>query len=266
MVSPEKYGQWAMVVGAAEGIGKAFSEKLAFLNFNVILVDKKNESCLQLVEELQKNHRIESKAFILDLGVEQAAEELIKETQKYACRLIVYNAAYGPVKPFLSNTKDEIDNYLNVNSRTLIHLIHGVAPNWKGKNSGFVIMSSLAGLFGTQLVSPYAATKAFDFNLGEALYHELKSWKIDVLSCCAGATDTPNFRDTNPDLTIFPKPQVGSPSSVPKEAFKSLGRKPMHIVGFQNRLNYFILSRLLPRKMASKIFNQTMRKIYRNIT
>ena len=41
-----------------------------------------------------------------------------------------------------------------------------------------------------------------------------------------------------------------------------LGKKARHITGFSNRMNYFILTRLLPRKLASRMANRVMKKMY----
>jgi len=122
-------------------------------------------------------------------------------------------------------------------------------------------MSSLAGLIGMQLVVPYAATKAFAWNLAEALHHEFIPYKIDVMACIAGATATPAYLKTNPRYGVL-KPSVMNPSRVAELALKKLGKKTLFIPGFSNRVNYFILTRIMPRKKAASIANKTMGKMY----
>jgi len=265
MVNPKKYGVWAVVLGAAEGIGEAFCRELASRGMNILMVDIQEELIKKLSHQLIAAYQIKTKVIIQDLADEKAAEIVTQEIRKIGGHLVIYNAAYGPVKKFIQNSSEEIDRYLNLNCRTPIHLIHQLVPFWTGKPSGIIIMSSLAGLFGVQLVAPYSASKAFDVNLGEALYHELKPSNIDVLVCCAGATDTPNFRKTNPNLSITFKPHIAKPGKVAKEALDNIGKKALHIAGFKNRLNYFLLSRVLPRKFASVIFNSTMKSLYPNV-
>jgi short-subunit dehydrogenase len=113
-----------------------------------------------------------------------------------------------------------------------------------------------------QLVAPYAATKAFAWNLAEALHHELKPKNIDVMACVAGATATSAYLKTNPKHGLI-KPQVMKPDTVAEAALKKLGKKTLFIPGYSNRLNYFILTRLLPRKLAASLANKTMGKMYR---
>jgi short-subunit dehydrogenase len=54
------------------------------------------------------------------------------------------------------------------------------------------------------------------------------------------------------------------PEAVAEAALNKLGRKTLFIPGFSNRMNYFILTRLLPRKLASSLANKTMKKMYAN--
>ena len=180
------------------------------------------------------------------------------------CELLVYNAAYGPVRDFLENTIEQLDEHLEVNSRQVLHMAHTFARLRKNKSGGMIIMTSLTGFIGTNLVSAYGATKAFDLNLAEALYHELKPFNIDVLACVAGATSTPNYINTNPTYQRFNKPHVMEPQAVVKEAIQNLGKKPIHIAGRPNRLTFFLLLRFLPRSWASKVMNQTMWSMYKN--
>ena len=122
-------------------------------------------------------------------------------------------------------------------------------------------MSSLAGLLGMQYIVPYAASKAFSWNLAESLHHELKPYHIDVMACIAGATSTEAYLGTNPQYGNI-KPQVQQPMAVAEIALQKLGKKALFISGFSNRWNYFILTRILPRKWASFVANKTMRKMY----
>jgi short-subunit dehydrogenase len=61
------------------------------------------------------------------------------------------------------------------------------------ERGGLVIMSSLAGLQGSPPISVYAATKAFGAVLAEGLWAELRGTGVDVVTCVAGAVETPGW-------------------------------------------------------------------------
>ncbi len=107
-------------------------------------------------------------------------------------------------------------------------------------------MSSLAGLWGTRLVVPYGATKAFDYNLTEGLHYELKEKNIDVMTCCPSATDTPNFQSTRPKKNLF-STMLLDRLYVDKERLGNLG-KSIIIQGFTNQIAYFLLTRIFPSR------------------
>lgn len=259
----EKYGPWAVIAGAAEGLGEAWSKALAGKGMNLIMVDHQEDKLTSLAKALKEEYKINTVPLLTDLSDPNAPNQIMDKVSEHACRLLIYNAAFSKVKPFLQHTIDEIEMFTEINIRTQLKLVYGFSNMLKvaGTGGGIILMSSLAGLLGMQLVAPYAATKAFAWNLSEALHHELKPINIDVMACIAGATSTPAYLKTNPKYGNI-RPQVMAPEAVAEEALKKLGKKAIHITGRSNRLNYFILTRMLPRKMAARIANNTMKKMY----
>ena len=53
-----------------------------------------------------------------------------------------------------------------------------------------------------------------------------------------------------------------NPSNVASGALKKLGARALYIPGFSNRVSYFILTRLMPRRIAAAIANRTMGTMY----
>lgn len=258
----DKYGSWACVAGAGEGLGEAFSIGLARRGFNLILIDKDEDKLNEVNQQLQTNYSIKIHPLTLDLSDRISLDAISNSLEDEKCRFMVYNAAYGPVKPFLSNTAQELDLYLNVNMETPLHLAHRFAHLNQKKQAGLLLLSSLAGFRGTQFVVPYAATKAFTWNLAEGLHYEFKDTLMDFSVCCPGPIDTPNYRSTNPHNT-FITPKSMKPELVAEEALNKFGKKLFIIPGKSNKIAHFILNRILPRKIASTIHNLAMKKMYR---
>ncbi|NTV82918.1 MAG: SDR family NAD(P)-dependent oxidoreductase, partial [Bacteroidales bacterium] len=182
-----RFGQWGLVAGAAEGIGAAFCEELARNGLNVILVDVNEKGMESLAAKLEHDYHIETRRLAIDLAENNAPErcmDMIKETD---CRLLIYNAAYSRVKPFLSAETSELDLYINANTRTPLKLVYLFASELKlnSASGGILLMSSFAGLWGTRLVAAYSGTKGFNLLLAEALSYELKLYNIEVSACCA---------------------------------------------------------------------------------
>jgi short-subunit dehydrogenase len=262
----ERYGDWALIAGAAIGLGESFCTVLARQGINLLMIDNREEQLLNLSEKLVKEFGIQTIPFCVDLFQKDASDQIMEKIASVEIRLMIYVAAFSQIKKFENYTSIDLDHYINVNVLTPLKLVHAFSKRLISNDQagGILLMSSLAGLLGMQYIVPYAASKAFTWNLAESLHHELKSYHVDVMACIAGATATEAYLGTNPRYG-FIKPQVQQPSEVARLALKKLGKRALFIPGFSNRINYFILTRLLPRKMASYFANQTMKGMYPNL-
>ncbi len=231
---------------------------------NVILVDIQGEKMETLADQLESTYEIETGRLVLDLAGREAVERCMDAIKETGCRLLIYNAAFSRVKPFLAAGEDELNQYVDVNARTPIRLVHAFTGWLRSENrkGGVLLMSSLAGLWGTKLVAAYSGTKAFNLALAEALHHEFKPFGIMVSACCAGATATPGYLGTHPEYG-FIRPNVMKPETVAEIALDQLGKKTIIIPGLTNRMTYFFMTRILPRSWASWIINRTMEQNYR---
>lgn len=259
-----RYGSWCLLAGAAEGLGKAFAESLAMQGLHIILVDQQAESLHSLGDSLEKRYGISTRRLHLDLADQESIHPILEALEETSCRLLIYNAAFSSIRRFQNYSSSELDRFLQVNTRTPIHLLHGLVKRQagnSGQRGGIILMASLAGLWGSQYLAPYGASKAFMINLAEALYHEKKQEGLDVMACVAGPISTPAYRDTNPKQGNI-GPLVMTPEQVAREALAKLGSRALYIPGWKTRLSYFLLTRVLSRKRTARIFNDSIRKMF----
>ena len=262
----QRYGAWGLVAGAAEGLGRAFSRNLAAGGLNLILVDQQEELLASLARELESGYGIRVKTLHLDLASEDASEGIMKEIREADCRLIVYNAAFSRVQRFLQNDPGMLDRYVQVNMRTPLQLVHAFCTHHssiKDPRKGIILMSSLAGSWGTQLLGPYGGTKAFNQILAESLHFELKGEGFDITACIAGATATPGYLASLPFGQNRPRSAM-NPDRVAGAALEALGKRPFVVTGFPNKLVYFLMTRILPRRVSLRIMNRAVGNRYRD--
>ncbi len=259
-----KYGSWALVAGAAEGLGEAYTRALTSRGMSVIMVDKKKTVMEELARKEESAHGIETVRIHADLAEPATMEMMMDAVIEKECRLVIYNAAYSIVKKFTDNSREDLERYTDINMRTVFRLIHAFVNYHQGQpreKKGIILMSSLAGLWGTRYLAPYGATKAFNRILAEALHHELKPDGFDVLACIAGATATPAYLATEPRYGIL-RPHVMDPADVAEQALRSLGRRSYCIPGFSNKATRFLLGRIFPGRTGALMFNRTVEKMY----
>jgi short-subunit dehydrogenase len=54
-----RYGNWALVTGATDGIGKAFTVKLARKKINLVIVGRSQSKLEELAKELHSKYGVE---------------------------------------------------------------------------------------------------------------------------------------------------------------------------------------------------------------
>lgn len=260
----DRYGAWCLVAGCAEGLGSAFSRTLAARGMDLIMVDQKEEPMDELAGELITSYGIKIRSLHLDLASGDAAGLMLEAIRETNCRLIIYNAAFSRVQKFLDNEPGLLDRYVAVNIHTPLKLVHAFCqlhPGNRAQRKGILLMSSLAGSWGTRLLGPYGGSKAFNHILAESLYFELRDEGFDVLACVAGATATPAYL-----ASLSPGKRKGisvmDPVKVVEAGLRALGNRPYVIPGFRNRLIYILMTRILPRRTSLRIMNRAVSDLY----
>jgi short-subunit dehydrogenase len=174
----KRYGKWCLVAGAAEGLGKAYARALAEKGMGVILVDQNRELLDLVADELEQVFGVPTRRLHVDLASENSIPLMMQVIRETSCRLIIYNAAYSRVQSFMKNTPVDLERYLKVNMQRPLELVHGFCDLHEKSSDqygqsrnlakGIILMSSMAGSWGTQLLAVYGATKAFNHILAES--------------------------------------------------------------------------------------------------
>jgi len=255
----EKYGPWALIAGASEGIGAAYARQIAKKGLNLVLIARRREPLSALAQEITHTYAVDVRTVALDLGSPNLVSLLDDAAGGLDIGLCVYNAAASNLGHFadvsLANKMQEID----INVRGPMTLADYFVPRLiaRGKG-GLILMTSIAGLGGSSVVATYAATKSFMRVLAEGLWAELKPHGVDVLACVAGATDTPNYQATKPDGNA----PTQTPDEVVSLALVSLGRGPVVISGFANKIVSFLFGRVLPKSVSVRLMSAQLQRLY----
>ena len=257
-----RYGTWALVAGASEGLGAEFATQLAMQGLNLVLVARRADRLDELATQLAASYGAQVRTLALDLGHADAAVVITTQTADIEVGLLVYNAARSVIGPFLERPLQDHLNELDVNCRAPVTLAHALGQRMVERGrGGIVLMSSLSATHGSPLIANYAATKAYNLVLAEGLWDELRAHGVDVLACCAGATTTPNYLASAPRRGAGTRSAM-SPQAVVVETLAALGKGPSVIPGRFNRLAGFLMRRLLPRRTTITIMGRTTRGMY----
>lgn len=253
-----KYGPWAIVAGASEGLGAAFASEMARRGLHVILIARRQYELNQVAQGLEKTHSIKTVSIVADLSDIPSLEKKLNElTQDIG--LVVYNAAYAPIKYFTEVNWNELNKVADVNVKGPLFFSKWATTRMqKRKTGGIVLMSSLSGTQGSPKIASYAASKAFNTILAEGLWSELKPLGIDVIASCAGAIRTPGYANAKDTKEA---PGTLDASEVARITLNNISNGPVVVPGFANQFFRTLLGRILPRKMAISIMDKNTKDL-----
>jgi len=243
----QKYGPWAIITGASSGIGEEFAKQLAARKMNLVLVARRKEKLELLSRELIKAHGIEVKIVFADLSNPDFLEKIQSVASSLEIGLLVNNAGFALTGEFLGHTLEEELSLLNVNCRAPLMLAHTFGKKMAQRgNGGIINVASASAFLPMPFWTNYAASKAYLLHFSEGLGYELRKKGVDVLALCPGSTRT--------EFSKVAGTTSGGmePNQVVELGLKKLGKQPVAIAGFSNKIISFI-SRFFSRKLLTKI-------------
>ncbi|HNB54911.1 MAG TPA: SDR family NAD(P)-dependent oxidoreductase [Anaerolineales bacterium] len=262
----QTYGPWAVVAGASQGIGAAFSQEIARQGVNVIMIARTLAPLEATAQSIRQQYRVQVRTHSLDLATPDLAEQFQAIIQDVEVGLLIYNAAASEIKPYVRSSLDSKFRQLDLNCRGPLTLtsLCGEKMATRGRG-GLLLMSSATSLRGTELLVTYAATKAFNTTLAEGLWQELGPKGVHVLGVVAGAIRTPNYENSNPQQNRI-HATAQAPESLAQNALARLGRGyPIWFSSWQVRLSELLFSRLLPRSTGIRMLGRITRQLYPHV-
>jgi hypothetical protein len=254
-----RYGQWAIIAGASEGLGAAFAKALAKRGQSLILLARRATVLEELAAGLAKAHGVEVRPMACDLADAGFADRIALATKGLEIGTAVYNAAYSYMGPLVERPLDEALKVVDVNIRGPIRFAHALVPPMiERKRGALVLMSSLAGFQGTPNLAAYASSKAFTTVLGESLWAELEPKGVHVVASAAGAIRTPNYLKSSKGKDA---PGTLDADDVAEATLKALGHGPLVVPGGVNKLARFVLGRMLSRGAAVGIMASSTKNL-----
>lgn len=170
-------GKQALVTGAGKGIGRATVLALARCGAEVTAVTRTQADLNSLVLECPSVRPV-----CVDLSDWEATEAALKDIGPVD--LLVNNAAYASLQPFLEVTPEQFDMSFNINVKAALHVAQIVARGMKARGGGgsIVNVSSQASQCALRDHAVYCATKAALDMLTKMMALELGPYQIRVNS------------------------------------------------------------------------------------
>jgi uncharacterized protein len=237
-----KYGPWAVVTGASDGIGRAVAVELAGRGINLVLSARRAMLIENLAAELRSRHNIETRVIACDMATKSGMDALIAQTSGLDVGTLIAAAGYGFSGDFLSSDAQTDTNMLAVNcTSSLVLTRHFATQMVQRKTGAIVLFSSVVAFQGAPHSAHYAATKAYIQTFAEGLSYEFKPHNISVVCVAPGPVHTGFAARANMVMA-----QAETPENVAKATVNAIGKTFLVRPGFLAKMLGYSLS-LLPR-------------------
>ena len=247
------YEAYALVTGAASGMGRIYSLILAEKGYNVILVDinarglEETVSLIKAAIESSEKISAEHKAafrtmpLVQDLSVMDAADQIFEKTEAAGCQVevLVNNAGVMYCQGIAETSERMLRLIMMVHMNTPLMLCRKYVNGMKERGCGYILnISSLAAWMSWPGIGMYGNTKRFVRNYSRELRIECQKTGVSVTNAYFGAVDTPlvplkdSLRRLARNLTVMITPE----KAVKKALDATFKRRRGTMPGLLNKL------------------------------
>jgi 2-hydroxycyclohexanecarboxyl-CoA dehydrogenase len=194
-------GRTAVVTGGAGGMGSAISRDLASLGARVVVADINADGAAKVAADLP-----DGLALPVDLADPESVAGFAAQVKEAVGRVdvLVNNAGWDKVEPFLKSTPQTWDRLIAINLRAPIQLTHAFLGDMVEARWGrLVFVASDAGRVGSSGEAVYAACKAGLIGFSKTIARESAKYGVSSNTVCPGPSDTPLLQEVaagNPKL------------------------------------------------------------------
>lgn len=205
-------GKVAIITGSTKGIGRAIAFALAEAGALVTVSSRDEDRVAETVAVLN-GAGYDALGVPCNVGYKDDLKKLVSSSRNHwgPADILVCNAAINPYYGSAMEIPDEVfTKIMQTNIQSQLWVSQMVVPDMRVKNGGAIILvSSIGGLRGSDVIGAYNISKAADMQLAKNLAVELGPDKIRVNAIAPGLVKT-DFARALWDDPEFAKPRIAA--------------------------------------------------------
>lgn len=259
------YRNFALITGAAGGMGSIYARKLALMGYNLIIVDINGPKLEETAEAIRAEiaalndwRAADKDKFTVipmaqDLSLPDAAETIKAKADEAGAEVevLVNNAGMLFATPIVQTPERRLKLMMAVHCVTPLMLCREFVPQMQERKKGYVLnISSLAAWMAWPCIGMYGNTKRFVKGFSRSLRCECLKTGVSVTNAYFGAVDTPliplapNLKKLARNLTVMITPDKATDKALNATFHRRKGTMP----GLLNKLFLPILP-ILPEHL-----------------
>ena len=197
------YENWALVTGAASGMGRIYVSRLAMMGYNIVAVDinteKLGETVAQVQAEVeaspdfsQQREQFKVLPVVQDLSQQDAADKIYEVTEGLPVEVLVNNAGIMYCQGIAETSEEMLHRIMMVHTYTPLMLCRKYVGQMKERGCGYILnVSSISAWMIWPGIGMYGITKRFVKDYSRELRIECRRTGVSVTNAYFGAVDTP---------------------------------------------------------------------------
>lgn len=210
-------GEWAVVTGASEGIGKAYAFALAERGMNVVILSRTQANLDKVAKEIGEATGRKVKVIVADFTKDDVFDQIEDELKDMNIGILVNNVGMVvsavPCKFLEAPNLDQIiTRVINCNVKTMAKMCKIVLPGMVNRGKGVIInVSSGVASVPFPQYTLYSASKVFVDRFSQALQAEYKDKGIIIQSVAPfGVSTRMTFHQPTSAFILAPDDFVNS--------------------------------------------------------
>ena len=183
---------YALITGAASGMGRIYAQRLSGMGYNLVLVDINGKGLEETAAMVSKDAKVLT--VVQDLSLQDAADRIYDITEAAGCEVevLVNNAGVMYCQGMAQTSERMLKLIMSVHMTTPLMLCRKYVGGMKERGCGYILnVSSLAAWMIWPGIGMYGCTKRFVKDYSRELRIECQKTGVSVTNAYFGAVDTP---------------------------------------------------------------------------
>ena len=247
------FEKWALVTGAASGMGRIYVSRLAGMGYNVVAVDI-NAAGLEETAAIVRGQiasaegRTDSQKesfrilqVVQDLSLDTAADSIFARTEEEGCEIevLVNNAGIMYCQAIHATSERMLSLIMMVHMYTPLMICRKYLNGMRERGCGYILnISSLASWMIWPGIGMYGSTKRFVRDYSRELRIEAQKTGVSITNAYFGAVDTPliPLKDSLRKLARFLRVMISPEKAVDKALNATFRRRKGVMPGLLNKI------------------------------
>lgn len=251
---------YALITGAASGMGRIYADRLAAKGYGLVLVDINAAGLEETASMARSRGCVNVLEIVQDLSAGDAADRIYEITAAAGCEVevLVNNAGVMYCQGIAETSERMLKLIMAVHMTTPLMLCRKYVGPMKERGCGYILnVSSLAAWMIWPGIGMYGVTKRFVRNYSRELRIECQKTGVSVTNAYFGAVDTPlvplkdNLRKLARALAVMIKPE----KAVDRALCATFKRRRGTMPGFLNKI-FMPLCMVMPDCLLGWIYRK----------